>query len=39
MDATIGPGAMAHLRGHGGIRCEPLTSGMLRVGPVTAEVE
>ena len=39
MDATIGPGAMQALRGHGGIRCEPLTSGTLRVGPVTATVE
>lgn len=39
MDATIGPGAMRALRGHGGIRCEPLTDGILRVGPVTERIE
>ena len=34
MDATLGPGAWKALRGHGGMRCEPLTDGVLRVGPV-----
>jgi MOSC domain-containing protein YiiM len=33
MDAAFGPGAQRLLRGHGGVRCEPLTSGSLRVGP------
>jgi hypothetical protein len=34
MDVTIGPGAWKALRGKGGIRCTPLTDGILRVGPV-----
>ncbi|WP_375486852.1 molybdenum cofactor biosysynthesis protein [uncultured Jatrophihabitans sp.] len=34
MDHTLGPGAWRALRGHGGMRCEPLTDGVLRVGPV-----
>lgn len=38
MDVTIGPGAMKALRGHGGVRCEPLTDGVLRVGPVAVSV-
>ena len=38
MDVTIGPGAMAALRGKGGVRCEPLTDGVLRVGPVRVEI-
>jgi hypothetical protein len=36
MDYTVGPGAWRGLRGHGGARCEPLTDGVLRVGPVEA---
>ena len=36
LDATVGPGAWKGLRGHGGMRCEPLTDGVLRVGPVDA---
>jgi len=39
MDATIGPGAMQALRGKGGMRCEPLDDGRLRVGPVQASVD
>ena len=39
MDVTIGPGAWQALRGKGGVRCEPLDDGVLRVGPVTATVE
>lgn len=38
MDVMIGPGAMAALRGRGGVRCEPLTDGVLRVGPVAVEI-
>jgi MOSC domain-containing protein YiiM len=36
MEYTVGPGAWRGLRGHGGMRCEPLTGGLLRVGPVEA---
>lgn len=32
MDAVIGPGAQRALRGKGGVRCEPLTNGVLTVG-------
>ncbi|MFE9692153.1 molybdenum cofactor biosysynthesis protein [Micromonospora sp. NPDC005806] len=39
MDVTVGPGTWKGLRGKGGVRCEPLTDGLLRVGPVTAVVE
>jgi MOSC domain-containing protein YiiM len=39
MDVTVGPGAWKALRGKGGVRCEPLDDGVLRVGPVTATVE
>lgn len=38
MDVTIGPGGWRDLRGRGGIRCTPLTDGILRLGPVTATV-
>jgi MOSC domain-containing protein YiiM len=38
MDVTVGPGAWKALRGKGGIRCTPLTDGVLRVGPVKVEV-
>ena len=38
MDVTIGAGAMAALRGKGGVRCEPLTDGVLRVGPVSVSI-
>ncbi|MEV0563878.1 molybdenum cofactor biosysynthesis protein [Dactylosporangium sp. NPDC050588] len=38
MDATIGPGAWKALRGKGGVRCEPLDDGVLRVGPVAFTV-
>jgi len=34
LDVTIGPGAMAALRGKGGVRATPLTDGVLRLGPV-----
>jgi MOSC domain-containing protein YiiM len=39
MDVAIGPGAFAALRRKGGIRCTPLTGGVLRVGPVEVAVE
>jgi MOSC domain-containing protein YiiM len=35
MDQVLAPGAFKALRSHGGIRCEPLTSGSLRLGPAT----
>ncbi|XVV17520.1 molybdenum cofactor biosysynthesis protein [Actinoplanes sp. CA-131856] len=35
MDVAVGPGAWKALRGKGGIRCEPLDDGILRLGPVT----
>jgi hypothetical protein len=38
MDVTIAPGAWRELRGRGGIRCVPLTDGVLRAGPVTVEI-
>ncbi|CAN5231925.1 hypothetical protein BH11ACT5_BH11ACT5_09230 [soil metagenome] len=36
MDVALAPGAFRGLRGHGGMRCEPLTSGTLRLGPTVA---
>ena len=36
MDVALAPGAFKALRGHGGMRCEPLTSGTLRLGPTVA---
>ena len=36
MDVALAPGAFKALRGHGGMRCEPLTSGILRLGPTVA---
>jgi MOSC domain-containing protein YiiM len=35
MDVELAPGAHKGLRKHGGMRCEPLTDGRLRLGPVT----
>ncbi|MGW5658556.1 molybdenum cofactor biosysynthesis protein [Streptomyces sp. NPDC003758] len=32
MDTLIGPGAQRALRGKGGVRCTPLSDGVLRVG-------
>ena len=37
MDVALAPGAHRALRGHGGMRCEPLTSGTLALGPTVAE--
>ena len=33
MDRALAPGAHRALRGRGGVRCAPLTGGLLRVGP------
>ncbi|MFI6376498.1 molybdenum cofactor biosysynthesis protein [Streptomyces sp. NPDC050546] len=38
MDVTIGPGAQRALRGRGGVRCTPLSDGVLTLGPVTFRV-
>lgn len=38
MDATIGPGAWRALKGKGGVRCTPLSDGVLEVGPVQVEL-
>jgi hypothetical protein len=32
MDVTVGPGAQRALRGKGGVRCTPLTDGVLTLG-------
>ena len=39
MDVALAPGAHRALRGRGGMRCEPLTSGTLTLGPTTALTE
>jgi MOSC domain-containing protein YiiM len=33
MDVTLAPGAFKAMRGLGGMRCEPLSDGVLRLGP------
>lgn len=38
MDVTIGPGAQRALRGKGGVRCTPLSDGVITLGPATFEV-
>ncbi|NUT20967.1 MAG: molybdenum cofactor biosysynthesis protein [Hamadaea sp.] len=38
MDVTIGSGARDLLKGRGGLRCTPLTDGVLRVGPVEVTI-
>ncbi|MFE2267416.1 molybdenum cofactor biosysynthesis protein [Streptomyces griseosporeus] len=38
MDVTVGPGAQRALRGGGGVRCTPLTDGVLVVGPAEFRV-
>lgn len=39
MDAMVAPGAFKGLRGHGGVRCEPLSSGTLRLGQANLYVD
>jgi MOSC domain-containing protein YiiM len=38
MDVTIGPGAQRALRGRGGVRCTPLSDGVLTLGPAAFRV-
>ncbi|MCS7477573.1 MOSC domain-containing protein [Umezawaea endophytica] len=38
MDQVLAPGAHKALRGRGGVRCEPLDDGFLRVGPAVLTV-
>ncbi|MFJ4280536.1 molybdenum cofactor biosysynthesis protein [Streptomyces massasporeus] len=38
MDVTIGPGAQRALRGRGGVRCTPLSDGVLTLGPATFRI-
>lgn len=38
MDTTIGPGAQRALRGKSGVRCTPLSDGVLTLGPTTFTV-
>ncbi|GAA4555881.1 molybdenum cofactor biosysynthesis protein [Pseudonocardia xishanensis] len=38
MDVVLAPGAFRAMRGHGGVRCEPLSDGVLRLGPTTLRV-
>ena len=38
MDVTIGPGAQRALRGRGGMRCTPLSDGVITLGPATFRV-
>jgi hypothetical protein len=39
MDVVLAPGAFRALRGRGGMRCEPLTSGVLSLGPATLALD
>jgi hypothetical protein len=38
MDVVLAPGAFRAMRGRGGVRCEPLDDGVLRLGPATMRV-
>ncbi|MEU0094588.1 molybdenum cofactor biosysynthesis protein [Kribbella sp. NPDC006257] len=38
MDVAVAPGAFKGLRGRGGVRCEPLDDGELRLGPAVLKV-
>lgn len=38
MDVVLAPGAFRALRGRGGVRCEPLDDGELRLGPALLTV-
>jgi MOSC domain-containing protein YiiM len=38
MNVTLAEGAHKALRGRGGVRCEPLSNGLLRLGPATMRV-
>ncbi|WP_307802960.1 MOSC domain-containing protein [Frigoribacterium sp. PvP032] len=39
MDQVLAPGAFRAMRGLGGMRCEPLTDGVLRLGPALVELD
>ena len=39
MDHVLAPGAFRAMRGLGGMRCEPLTDGVLRLGPALVELD
>jgi hypothetical protein len=39
MDVVLAPGAFKALRGQGGIRCTPLDSGTLHLGPATLSTD
>lgn len=38
MDVVLAPGAFRAMRGRGGVRCEPLDDGVLRLGPARLRV-
>lgn len=38
MDVVLAPGAFKALRGRGGVRCEPLDDGVLRLGPAVLRI-
>ncbi|GGX96631.1 molybdenum cofactor biosysynthesis protein [Streptomyces minutiscleroticus] len=38
MDVTVGPGAQRALRNKGGVRCTPLSDGVITLGPATFRV-
>jgi hypothetical protein len=38
MNVTVGPGAQRALRGKGGVRCTPLSDGVITLGPATFRV-
>jgi MOSC domain-containing protein YiiM len=38
MDVVLAPGAFRALRGRGGVRCEPLDDGVLRLGPARLRI-
>jgi MOSC domain-containing protein YiiM len=39
MDVVLAPGAFRAMRGRGGVRCEPLDDGVLRLGPARLRVQ
>ena len=39
MDVVLAPGAHRGMRGRGGVRCRPLSDGVLRLGPSTLVVD
>jgi hypothetical protein len=38
MDVVLVPGAFRAMRGRGGVRCEPLDDGVLRLGPARLHI-